>query len=287
MLKLKNVEKSYGKKMVIKPLNFTFHAGVYGLLGPNGAGKTTLINMLAAVSEPSSGGILYQDKDIFDNNQAYYDSLGYLPQQDALYPNFKALEYLQYMAELKAVPKNQIMRRIHYLAKICNLEGELDKRCKQYSGGMKRRLGLMQAMLNNPKVLILDEPTSGLDPMERIRLRNLISDLSKDRVVIFSTHIVSDIEQVADIILFLRDGRFQHAGDLTYYYQLMDGRVWEIVLSEKELSEIAGNMQIVSVRSAGEGRMNVRFISDQPLLSAKACSPTLEDAFVEIFKFQK
>lgn len=286
MVELQNVEKYYNKRRVINPLNFTFHTGVYGLLGPNGAGKTTLINMLAAVSEPSSGSVVYKGKDIFDNNLDYYNSLGYLPQEDALYPNFKAIEYLKYMAELKAVPQNQVMQRIEYLAKICNLEGELDKRCKQYSGGMKRRLGLMQAIINNPKVLILDEPTSGLDPMERIRLRNLISDLSKERLVILSTHIVSDIEHISDCILFLKDGSLQHVGDLNYFYRLMEGRVWEIWVNEQELPKLYANSRIIAVRTGEQGLLQVRFISDQTILGAKQCKPTLEDSFVEIFNIQ-
>lgn len=286
MIELKSVEKSYGKHKVIHSLDFVFKPGIYGLLGPNGAGKTTLINMLAAVSEPSSGSILYQGKDIFDNNLAYYDNLGYLPQEDALYPNFKAVDYLKYLAELKAVPSNQMMTRIKRLAKVCNLEGELGKRCKDYSGGMKRRLGLMQAMLNDPRVLILDEPTSGLDPMERIRLRNLIADLSQDRVVILSTHIVSDIEQIADWVLFLKDGCFQHVGNLNYYYKLMQGRVWEIQTTEKGIMALERRTRIISVRSGDNGLHLVRFISDVPIKKARRCAPSLEDAFVEIFEIK-
>lgn len=283
MLKLINVTKRFSKKEVIHPLNHSFTNGVYGLLGPNGAGKTTLINMLAAVSRPSSGQICYNDSDIFQENQAYYDDLGFLPQQDAIYPNMKAKDYLFYLAALKGISHNEAHHLISHLSEVFNLSGELEKRCGKYSGGMKRRLGLMQAMLNNPRILILDEPTSGLDPMERIRLRNLIADLSLERTVIFSTHIVPDVEQIANRIIFLKKGVIIADGDLNYYAGKIRGKVWETILPARELVGFQNIYRVVSSRSKEGGALIVRFLAGNPPPNAIAQVPSLEDAFVEAF----
>ena len=286
MLRLVNVSKSFAGKEVLHPLNFTFQNGVYGLLGPNGAGKTTLINMLVAMSEPSTGSVSYKGKDVFQENMAYYSELGFLPQQDALYPTMKAREYLRYIARLKGIPKADIDERINYLAGLCNLSDELDKRCGKYSGGMKRRLGLMQAMLNDPKVLILDEPTSGLDPMERIRLRNLIADLSLDRTVIFSTHIVPDVEQVANQIIFLKEGTVIACGNLSSFTERMRGKVWEIRVKERDLTAFQQTYAIVSFRTDENAFLLVRFLSDSPPRGASLKEATLEDAFVADFPLE-
>lgn len=286
MLQLANVSKSFSGKEVLHPLNFSFQNGVYGLLGPNGAGKTTLINMLVAMSKPSSGSVSYKGKDVFQENRVYYRELGFLPQQDALYPTMKARDYLRYMAGLKGIPKAEVENRIHYLAEVCNLSRELDKRCGKYSGGMKRRLGLIQAMLNDPKVLILDEPTSGLDPMERIRLRNLIADLSLDRTVIFSTHIVPDVEQVANQIIFLKEGTVIAHGNLASFTQKMQGKVWELRMQERALAAFQRSYPMVSFRTDENGFLLVRFLSNKPPQSATPREATLEDAFVADFPLQ-
>lgn len=286
MLNLVNISKSFLGKEVIHPLNFTFKNGVYGLLGPNGAGKTTLINMLVAMSKPSTGSVTYKGKDVFEENMVYYKELGFLPQQDAIYPAMKAREYLRYMAELKGIPKAEADDLITHLAGLCNLSAELDKRCGKYSGGMKRRLGLMQAMLNNPKVLILDEPTSGLDPMERIRLRNLIADLSLDRTVIFSTHIVPDVEQVANQIIFLKAGEIIASGNLSSFTERMKGKVWELLMKDCDLASFQKSFPMVSFRTDENGFLLVRFLSDKAPYGARPKEPTLEDAFVADFPLQ-
>lgn len=283
MLNLVNISKSFLGKVVIHPLNFTFKNGVYGLLGPNGAGKTTLINMMVAMSKPSAGSVTYKNKDVFEENRAYYEELGFLPQQDAIYPAMKAREYLRYIAGLKGLSKAEAEDRIAHLAGLCNLSSELDKRCGKYSGGMKRRLGLMQAMLNNPKVLILDEPTSGLDPMERIRLRNLIADLSLDRTVIFSTHIVPDVEHVANQIIFLKAGKIIASGNLPSFTDRVKGNVWEIRMKDCDLAAFQKNYPMVSCRTDENGFLLVRFLSNKPPYEAQPKEPTLEDVFVADF----
>lgn len=282
MLQLQNISKSYGRKAIIRTTSFQFEHGVYGLLGPNGAGKTTLIHMMAALSRPSSGHVLYKGRDVLENNLVYYRELGFLPQKDAIYPNMKAKDYLFYLAALKGIGHVEAKKRILDLAELCNLSGELEKRCGKYSGGMKRRLGLMQAMLNNPRVLILDEPTSGLDPIERIRLRNLISDLSLDRTVIFSTHIVPDVEQIAKHIVFLREGQFV-AGSFHSFANKMQGKVWEIKLDEKDLPRFQQEFILVSIRSTEHGNLIIRFLSEQPPHGACPMKPSLEDTFVSMF----
>lgn len=282
MLKVKNLNKSYGKDLIIDDFNYEFKQGIYGLLGPNGAGKTTLINMLAAASQTDSGRISYKGKDIFRQGEEYYDSLGYLPQEDCIYPNLSGNEYLLYFGLLKGMSKRDIYSRVQDLAKICNLSDHLHKKCGKYSGGMKRRLGLMQALLNDPDVLILDEPTSGLDPIERLSLRNLISKFAMDRIVIYSTHIVSDIEQIANQIIFINSGKITKEGTEDELLSSFHGKVWETIIDPKQFTSFASKFEVISVRQAN-GRIKVRYISESPLPDSHSVRPSLEDAFSSLF----
>ncbi len=284
MLELNHLEKSYGKNKIIHELNYRFDRGIYGLLGPNGAGKTTLINMIAAASMPTAGEVLYRGQNILKDGQKYYASLGYLPQEDCLYPNFTAEEYLFYFAAMKGLPRDLAVQRIEKLSKICHLDTELKKKCGRYSGGMKRRLGLIQALLNNPRVLILDEPTSGLDPMERMSLRNLIVSLARDRVVIYSTHIVPDIEQIAERIIFLKKGRIVLEGKERELLQRAEGKVWELIIDGRELECFARQHKIISSRQMDSNQLKVRYVSDDKLPQARPVPASLEDLFAEVFK---
>ena len=211
-LKLKNVSKDYGSVLAVDNVNYSMETGVYGLLGVNGAGKTTLMTMLCTVTCPSAGGITWDGDDIFELEEDYRGLLGYLPQDFGYYPDLSVFDYLMYIAALKGIPPAAAKKRIRELLDMVGLLKYRKRKMKALSGGMVRRAGIAQAMLNDPKILILDEPTAGLDPNERIRFRNLISELSEDRLVLLSTHIVSDVEYIAEQIVLMQEGRFFRTG---------------------------------------------------------------------------
>ena len=207
-LEFKNVTKQYGEVNAVNKVNCVMEKGIYGLLGVNGAGKTTLMRMLCTIVQPSEGQILWNGKDIWKLGGEYREVLGYLPQDFGYYPNYTAVEFLMYIAALKGIPKNVAKKRVTELLEVVDLSHVANKKVKTFSGGMKQRVGIAQALLNNPKILILDEPTAGLDPKERVRFRNLLSEYAGDKIVILSTHIVSDIEAIADEVLLMKKGKF-------------------------------------------------------------------------------
>lgn len=205
MLIIKNITKRYGDFCALKNINMEFKNGVYGLLAPNGAGKTTLIKMIATLIFPSEGEIFYNGENIVTMDEKYRDILGYLPQDFGYYKNYSPNKFLMYLAALKGIEKSVAKEKIKELLKLVALEDVADKKMRKFSGGMIQRVGIAQALLNDPKILILDEPTAGLDPKERVRFRNLLSELSRDRIIIVSTHIVSDIEFISNEIVMIKD----------------------------------------------------------------------------------
>lgn len=210
-LKADRLTKQYKNKIAVDRISFQFKEGVYGLLGANGAGKTTFMRMLCGILTPTGGEVSFDGISV--ETEEYRACLGYLPQDFGYYPNFTGWDFLMYMAALKGISKNQAVRRTKELLELVSLTDMAKKKIKTYSGGMKQRLGIAQALLNDPKILILDEPTAGLDPKERVRFRNLIEETGKDSIVILSTHIVSDVEHIADTILMMKDGRMIFQGD--------------------------------------------------------------------------
>lgn len=218
-LVLNQVTKQYVNTTAVNQISINLKPGVVGLLGANGAGKTTLMRMICGILKPTSGTICFENgnESLGASDEMYRDALGYLPQDFGYYPNFTGREFLLYMAALKGIDKRTAKRKCQELLKIVNLEKVANKKIKTYSGGMKQRLGIAQAVLNDPKILVLDEPTAGLDPKERVRFRNLIAELGRDAIVILSTHIISDVEHIADRILMLKDGSI-----------IFDGRVTDI-----------------------------------------------------------
>ena len=233
-LTLEGVTKKYGDKKAVSGVSCTLGQGVYGLLGANGSGKTTLLRMICGILEATEGSIRYGGSRIGELGAEYRRVLGYLPQDFGYYPEFTAKRFLLYLAALKAMPKEEAEARTEELLEMVELTREKGKKIKTFSGGMIRRLGIAQALLNSPEILILDEPTAGLDPRERIRFRNIISSLSKCRTIILSTHIVSDVEYIADEILLMKEGALLATGDMGRMLEMVRGKVWECIVKPED-----------------------------------------------------
>ena len=282
-LTITNLSKKFGDFTAIDNLNVTMTTGVYGLLGVNGAGKTTLMRMMCTLLKPTDGAIRCNGKDIFDMDSEYRKLLGYLPQEFGFYPEFSIKDYLLYIASLKGIRPIVAKKRVKELVAKVGLQKVVNKKMKNLSGGMKRRVGIAQAMLNNPKILILDEPTAGLDPNERIRFRNLISELAEDRLVLLSTHIVSDIEYIANEIWLLKDGKLMHTGTPEEVINSMPEKVWECCVEKNKVSDFMNKYKISNMKSEANGVI-LRIISlEKPVVNAKCMEPSLEDVFLYYF----
>ena len=247
-LKLDRVSKQYKNKIAVDRISMELSPGVYGLLGANGAGKTTLMRMLCTLLLPTSGTITYNGKNIFKMDGEYRKRLGYLPQEFGFYPEFTVQDYLLYIASIKGIRPAVARKRVKQLVAKVGLSKAADKKMKKLSGGMKRRAGVAQAMLNDPEILVLDEPTAGLDPNERIRFRNLISELSEERLVLLSTHIVSDIEYIANEIWLMKDGTLMHKGTADEIINSMPEQVWQCFVDKNMVSEYMKKYKISNMK---------------------------------------
>ncbi|KEI04822.1 ABC transporter ATP-binding protein [Clostridium botulinum] len=284
MLEIKNVGKSFGDFCALKNINLEFESGVYGLLAPNGAGKTTLIKMLTTLIFPSEGEILYKGCDIIKMDEDYRDILGYLPQEFGYYKNYTPKKYLLYLAALKGIESEVAKKRTTELIKLVGLEEVENKKMKKFSGGMIQRVGIAQAMLNDPKILILDEPTAGLDPKERVRFRNLIAELSRDRIVILSTHIVSDVESIANEIIMIKDNSVVYKDSVRNICGMLKGKVYETYIDFEDIEEFRKKHLSLSERQE-EGKMRVRFISNHGEKDTwTSVYPNLEDVFLYVYR---
>ncbi len=280
MLVVNNVTKNYGNFSVLKNINLEFANGVYGLLAPNGAGKTTLIKMLTTLIFPNEGEILYNGTDIVKMDDEYRDILGYLPQEFGYYKNYSPKQYLLYLAALKGIDNNVAKKKIEELLKLVALEEVTNKKMRKFSGGMIQRVGIAQAMLNDPKILILDEPTAGLDPKERVRFRNLLTELSRDRIVILSTHIVSDVESIANEIVMIKDKKILYKDSINNICKNIQGMVYETEIDFDAVSNFRKQYFLLSEKQE-EGKMKIRFICKrEPDSEWKAVNPSLEDVFL-------
>lgn len=284
-LKTVGLTKRYGPKTAVDHLSITLTSGVYGLLGRNGAGKTTLMRLICTVQEPTSGRILLDGEPVRGMGEDYRDILGYLPQHFGYYPDFTALDFLLYMAAVKGLPGHTAKKRARELLEAVGLGEERGRKVKTFSGGMKQRLGIAQAMLNDPKILILDEPTAGLDPKERVRFRNLISAFSKGRVVILSTHIVSDVEFIAEEIILMRSGQVIRLGKPQEITTEIDGFVWECGVPTGQAERYTAAWNVSNLRNEENGTTVLRVVSQEPpAAGAVRVQPNLEDLFLYYFK---
>lgn len=284
-LKLDRLTKQFGSAIAVDRLSATLTPGVYGLLGANGAGKTTLMRMICDVLKPTSGSVVWNGVPIERLGERYRSVLGYLPQDFGYYPDFTALDFMLYLSALKGLDSKAAKRRSMELLDLVGLAGVAKRKVKTFSGGMKQRLGIAQAVINDPQVLVLDEPTAGLDPKERVRFRNLISALAQDKVVILSTHIVSDVEYIADEILIMRAGQIVATGTVEEILAQVSGVVWECAVTPREADAMSTRMAVGNVRYDHNGMAVVRIVSDvPPHESARLVEPTLEDVYLYIFQ---
>ncbi|MGL5750195.1 MAG: ABC transporter ATP-binding protein [Paraclostridium sp.] len=287
-LEMINVTKSYKHKNANENINLVLESGVYGLLGPNGAGKSTLMKQIVTVTSPTSGKILYNGKDIKSLDDEYRAVVGYLPQDFDAYKNFKAKEFLMYMAALKGMDTKTSKKRVDELLKLVGLSEVSNKLVSKFSGGMKRRVGIAQALLNNPKILILDEPTAGLDPQERTRFRNLLSQIGRDTIVILSTHIISDIESVAKETIMIKDGKVLLQGMHKEILKDMEGKVYKLDTNDEDLVyEIQNKYKVVSI-NRGIETISIRFISEAKphYENIKITEPKFEDVYMFYFDLE-
>lgn len=275
------ITKEYKGKKAVDNLSLTLTNGIYGLLGANGAGKTTLMNLICMLVKPEKGKIQLNGADISYMGEEYRQHLGYLPQNFEGYPDFTAQEFLEYVAALKGV---SIDDRLDCLLESVGMSGERHRKIRTFSGGMKRRIGIAQAMINDPDILILDEPTAGLDPKERARFRNIISSLSREKIIILSTHIVSDVEHIADNIIIMKDGRLLDTGAPESITERLAGAVWELEAGEDEIQNYEKSCIICSVRSMDSGKVRIRLVSGaKPAIAAVSVQPELEDVYLYYF----
>ena len=283
-LQLQQLSKQYGAKTAVDDVTVTLKPGVYGLLGANGAGKTTLMRMICGVLKPTSGSIYLDGQKMQDLGERYYEALGYMPQDFGFYPDFTAHEFMIYMAAVKGLGKEKARSQTDRLLHMVNLQDVADKKIRTYSGGMKQRLGIAQAELNEPSILILDEPTAGLDPKERVRFRNIISDFAKEKIVILSTHIVSDVVYIADTILMMKQGRFLLQEPMETVANSIKGKVWEVLVGQQEADQMSRHFCVVNLRHEN-GMVRLRIVHDSPpAMGACSAEPSLEDLFLYHFQ---
>lgn len=279
-LELTGIEKTYKDKKAVKDLTVGFDNGVYGLLGENGAGKTTLMRMIVGILKPTQGQICCDGIPIQQLGGAYRSLLGYLPQDFGYYKDFTAVRFLNYIAALKAVEPETAKERIAHILETVGLAEYRDKKLKTFSGGMIRRIGIAQALLNEPEILILDEPTAGLDPKERVRFRNIISSLGKKRIVILSTHIVSDVAYIANQIILMKHGQFVKTGTQEQMLAPVSGCVWKCTVPEEIAAELNETYAVSNLKGCGE-QVELRIVSKKkPHPDAVMVEPVLEDAYL-------
>ncbi|ERJ12001.1 ABC transporter ATP-binding protein [Haloplasma contractile] len=280
MLTLNNISKKYGRTTVLENIHYQFDNGIYGLLAPNGAGKTTLMKLITTLHFPNSGEIIWDGCDITSLGSKYRDQIGYLPQDFGYYPHYTAHKFMKYIAALKGISKHEVSNRVDELLEKVGLSHVKRKKLKKFSGGMIQRIGIAQALLNDPKILILDEPTAGLDPKERVRFRQMLSTLGKDRIVIISTHIVSDVESIAKDIILIKDRTIFKSGKVFDINNELEGKVWQVNVNEEDAHKLEKNHVIIN-KNISTDHYSLRIVSETiPHNAAILTKPNLEDVFI-------
>ncbi|WP_342480549.1 ABC transporter ATP-binding protein [Paenibacillus sp. FSL L8-0340] len=284
-LMLDRLTKQYGRKTAVDQMTIKMKPGVYGLLGANGAGKTTLMRMVCGLLNPTSGDVLLDGKSAGELGEDYRNLLGYLPQDFGYYPDFTAEQFMLYVAALKGISPQKATIRTRELLGLVGLSEVSTRKIRTFSGGMKQRLGIAQAVLNDPQILVLDEPTAGLDPKERVHFRNLIANFSKDKIVILSTHIVSDIEYISDSVLMIKDGKLiinSPAGNIA---NEMEGKVWRCVVTKEYAVTISNSLCVANLHHGDNDTVILRVLNDDiPMDGAINEVPTLEDLYLYHFR---
>lgn len=282
-IEIKHLDKCYGQKKALSDVNLTIEEGMFGLLGRNGAGKTTLMKVLATLLEKQRGSVKVCGIPV-ENASEIRKITGYLPQDFSMYPDMTVYEAMDYLGVLSGLSKEERKKRIPKLLKKVNLQDDYRKKVKALSGGMKRRLGIAQAILHNPKVLIVDEPTAGLDPEERVRFRNLLCEIAEERIVILSTHIVGDIEATCEDIAVLDSGKVLFRGTVSELLKIVDGKVYKAEISRKEVELVKNQYIVTSVLTLGNNVMVRLIAEDIPFAGAEHCEPGVEDAYMYLMQ---
>ncbi|MCL2425005.1 MAG: ABC transporter ATP-binding protein [Oscillospiraceae bacterium] len=279
-LKIQNVTKKYKDLVAVNAFDGTLTPGIYGLLGPNGAGKTTLLRVVCALTRPTEGKVLYGNMEIEKLGAEYRKVLGFMPQNFGYYPHFKTERYLEYIASIKGLNPHYAKNKISSLLELVGLTEKRKSKVGHLSGGMRQRLGIAQALLNDPDVLILDEPTAGLDPEERVKFRNLISTISQEKITILSTHIITDVAYIASDILLMKEGHLTFRGSVDALIGMVQGKVWSTTVESCEIGGITKNYIVSNVQNTAD-QTELRIISgDKPTNDAVQVEPTLEDAYL-------
>ncbi len=282
-LTLERLSKQFKNRIAVENVNAELTEGIYGFLGANGAGKTTLMQMICGIVAPTSGEVKLNGKNVTEMGEQFRDLLGYLPQEFGYTPGFTAEDFMLYIASVKGLDPRYARRRTRELMKLVSLEGDMKRKIRTFSGGMKRRLGIAQALLNDPKILIMDEPTAGLDPKERAYFRNVIAEMAQDKIIIISTHIVSDIEYISDQVILMKKGRFILQGTTEELTAEAEGMVWSCRVPVREWAAFENSHTVVNSRNLGE-LVEARVISpERPCADAEQAEPTLEDLYLKCF----
>lgn len=285
---LNHISKKYKDKTAVDDVTLRITPGVWGLLGANGAGKTTLMRMIAGIMRPTAGQVEYDGLPVDALGASYRDRFGYLPQEFGFYPEFTVKDYLYYMAALKGLKKREARRKTEELLVQMTLTEVRNKKIIKLSGGMKRRVGIAQALLNEPEILVLDEPTSGLDPGERIRFRNLLSEFAQDRIVLISTHIVSDVEYIAMQNAIMKDGKIIARGTTEELTRQVEGKVWSGRIPENRLLEYERRLRIVNLKNEEGGQISLRYLAEAPQIEGSiSVPPRMEDLYLWLFPQEK
>lgn len=283
-LAVEHLTKRFKDKAAVDDVNLTFTPGVWGLLGANGAGKTTLMRMIAGIMTPTTGKVLYGGKDIQTVGEKYRNLFGFIPQDFGFSHDFTVKDYLEYVAALKDVPVKTTAKKINDLLETLTLSDVKNKKIINLSGGMKRRVGIAQAMLNDPEILVMDEPTAGLDPGERVHFRNFISEFSHNRIVLISTHIVSDIEYISTKVAIMKSGKILDVGTTDELVKQIEGKVWNALIPAVRLPEYEMKLRIINQRGEAGDQISIRYLAGESLIAHSApASPKLEDLYLWLF----